>query len=55
MGSRSSLGRSRAEWSMVPSSRTLYQTGNGTPKKRWRLTHQSLFRPLIQFSSRACM
>ena len=44
-------GRSRAAWSMVPSSRTLYQTGNGTPKKRWRLTHQSPFRPLIQFSS----
>ena len=27
-----------------------YQTGNGTPKNRCRLTHQSPFRPLVQFS-----
>ena len=32
-----------------------YQTGNGTPKKRWRLTHQSPFRPCTQFSKRARM
>ena len=27
-----------------------YQTGNGTPKKRWRLMHQSPVSPLIQSS-----
>ena len=27
-----------------------YHTGKGTPKKRWRLMHQSPFRPLTQFS-----
>ncbi len=35
--------------------RTRYQTGNGTPKNRCRLTHQSPFRPLTQFSNRARM
>jgi hypothetical protein len=27
-----------------------YQTGNGTPKKRWRLISQSPLRPSTQFS-----
>ena len=33
--------------------RTGYQTGNGTPKNRWRLTHQSPVSPFTQFSYRA--
>ena len=32
-----------------------YQTGNGTPKKRWRLMHQSPVRPPTQSSKRARM
>jgi hypothetical protein len=35
---------------MLPSLRTAYQTGKGTPKKRCRLTHQSPARPFTQFS-----
>ena len=35
---------------MAPSSSTGYHTGNGTPKKRWRLMHQSPFSPFTQFS-----
>jgi hypothetical protein len=33
-----------------PFSSSGYQTGIGTPKKRWRLMSQSPVRPLVQFS-----
>ena len=49
---RAAIGRS---YSTRPSASSGYQTGNGTPKNRCRLTHQSPFRPLAQFSKRACM
>ena len=41
--------------SVRPSSSTAYQTGNGTPKNRCRLIHQSPLSPFTQFSYRARM
>ena len=40
---------------MTPSASIGYQTGNGTPKKRWRVMFQSPMRPLTQFSKRTRM
>ena len=42
-------------WRIWPCSSISYQTGNGTPKKRWRLMHQSPVRPFTQSSKRARM
>ena len=50
IGSAGSSARIGLEWSTVPSPAIGYQTGNGTPKKRCRLMHQSWFRPSTQFS-----
>ena len=52
-GSIESSGMIGREWSAIPSSSSGYQTGKGTPKKRWRLMHQSVFSPSTQFSYRA--
>ncbi len=41
------IGRS---WMTPPCSSSGYQSGNGTPKNRWRLTAQSPLRPLTQSS-----
>ena len=51
-GSRASSGTSGWSWSTAPSGPTRYQSGNGTPKKRWRLMHQSAESPSTQFWKR---
>ena len=55
IGSCSPSGSRRRSWQTLPCWSISYQTGNGTPKKRWRLTHQSPVRPLTQSSKRARM
>ena len=47
-GSRSSDGKIGVSKSISPSASTGYQTGRGTPKKRWRLMFQSPVRPSTQ-------
>ncbi len=49
-GSCASDGTIGAAKSGLPSASSGYQTGTGTPKKRWRETSQSPFSPEIQFS-----
>ena len=44
------LARMGLRKSTSPAASTGYQTGNGTPKKRWRVMFQSPCRPLTQFS-----
>src|SRR6266545_4885747 len=55
IGRSSSRGSSGWSYSSSPSSRTGYQTGNGTPKNRWRETSQSPFRPSTQLVYRCLM
>ena len=52
-----SCSRAGIGWpcSTCPASSIGYQTGNGTPKKRWRLMHQSPLSPWTQSSKRALM
>ena len=50
MGSVDSSGRIRSSRSTVPSAPIRYHSGNGTPKKRWRLISQSPFSPSTQLS-----
>ena len=49
-GSADSGARIGEEKSGSPEESSRYQTGNGTPKKRWRLISQSPLRPSTQFS-----
>ena len=53
-GSTGSADSGASRWVEVksgsPSSSSRYQTGNGTPKNRWRLISQSPLRPSTQFS-----
>ena len=49
-GSRSGAAGIGRSYRTVPASSSGYHTGNGTPKKRWRLTHQSPVSPLTQSS-----
>ena len=48
-GKEPSSARMGAEKSAVPSPRSGYHTGNGTPKYRWRLIPQSRLRFSVQF------
>ena len=50
MGSSSSSARIGARKSVTPSASIGYQTGNGTPKNRWRVMFQSPMSPFTQFS-----
>ncbi len=50
IGSASSSARIGERKSVTPSASIGYQTGNGTPKNRWRVMFQSPTRPLTQFS-----
>ena len=49
-GSRASSGTIGWSWSTSPEAVSGYQSGIGTPKNRWRLTSQSLCRPVTQCS-----
>src|SRR5262249_36052334 len=55
IGSASSGAAIGRSYSTRPLASIGYHTGNGTPKNRWRLTHQSPFKPSAQFSYRTCM
>ena len=49
-GSDSSGASSGSSWIGSPEASSRYQTGNGTPKKRWRLISQSPLSPSTQLS-----
>ncbi len=50
IGSEASSARIGDRKSVTPSASMGYQTGNATPKKRWRVMFQSPISPLTQFS-----